>query len=473
MPTDIYNYGNLAKFLLVFIFSGFIPFSAMSFFFFVLGKKRTQYKNAVGQMGITNPTRKIEDTFSAENYFLPVTFAFLVCFLGVTYITFANYFTKNLTDSLLLTGIGYGVENKAMIHQSMGVLTMAFFGGFIWSAQNIVRRLINCDLRPSVYYSVGLRIILASLVALVLSMSLGTDGADILGIRNGLPAISFLAGMFPERLVSFFIRQYRQFFEGEGNLGKTLSLDNIEGISTQHRERLEEIGIDNAQNLANASLTQLLIDTPFESRLLLDWIGQAKLLTYVKEDMDKFRSIGIRTVFDLLKGQRAADRLPILAAQAGIRPALLDVLREQIIEDQGVAYLNEFQNNLNQTVSAVQHAPMPELKPIEETNYPEVQVVPTRHIPDDNDVPDTSPVVVMPTPKPSGKPKDDWEDINHDSMPSKFPPKRAEPVVEAEEETVSEEDRDKYDTPHDLNDQFRSILPDINITKPTRGLSDI
>jgi hypothetical protein len=472
MPFDIHNYATLSKLLLIFIFSGFIPFSAMSFFYFMLEKKRNHYSKAVGQMGITNPSRKVEDTFSAPNYYLPVGFAFLVCLLGITYIVFANYFTKDLTDSLLLTGIGYGEQNKEMMNQSLGVLNMAFFGGYIWSAQNIVRRLINCDLRPSVYYSVGLRIILASMVALVISMSLGSDGADILGLRNGLPAIAFLAGMFPERMVNFFVRQYRRFFDGEGSLDKALSLDNIEGISSQHRERLEEIGIDNAQNLASASITQLLIDTPFESRLLLDWIGQAKLLVYVKDDMEKFRSIGIRTVYDLLKGQKAADRLPLLAAQAGVKPALLDVIKQQIIEDQGVAYLNEFQNNLNQTALAVQQAPIAELAPMEKTNYPEVANVP-RSIPTE-EVPYTPPVVAPR--KPTATPKDDWDTVPTDNLPPySKPPRKAQPVEDDPSIEPTEEDISKYDTPHDIPLDAKSMLPtDITIDKTTtRGISDM
>ena len=45
--------------------------------------------------------------------------------------------------------------------QSMVVLTMAFLGAYIWSCQNIVRRLIAGDLAPIEYLKNSLRMVLA------------------------------------------------------------------------------------------------------------------------------------------------------------------------------------------------------------------------------------------------------------------------------------------------------------------------
>src|SRR6266487_5574137 len=83
------------------------------------------------------------------------------------------------------------------------------------------------------------------------------------------------------------------------NRADDLPLEMIEGINIAHKIRLNEIGIDNAQNLAEANLLELLIRTPFKPRLLIDWIGQARLYIYFKNDIVNLRKSGIRTIIDL------------------------------------------------------------------------------------------------------------------------------------------------------------------------------
>ena len=115
----------------------------------------------------------------------------------------------------------------------------------------------------------------------------------------------------------------------------------------QHKERLMEIGIDNAQNLATASLTDLLIETPFGARMILDWIGQAKLLCYAKENMPLLRQAGIRTVFDLFKGNKSPEALREISEAVGLNTPLLQVIYGQILDDIGIKTLYRFQHGVN------------------------------------------------------------------------------------------------------------------------------
>ena len=64
--------------------------------------------------------------------------------------------------------------------------------------------------------------------------------------------------------------------------------------------RLAEIGIDNAQNLALANFTETVLKTPFNPRMILDWIAQAKLYIIVKDGIVELRKVGIRSVFGLI-----------------------------------------------------------------------------------------------------------------------------------------------------------------------------
>lgn len=334
--------------LIVLIVSGFMPFTAISFFKFMMPKKEKEYNKSLKEMGIST-SRKVRDYFAPSRYILPVSFAFLICFLSITYVAFAEQFVANITDSLLLTGGYFGEANKEVILQSFTALGFAFLGGFIWSAQNIIRRLIAYDLAPDVYYSAGIRIILASVVSVIFSLIIGEDSSDsIFSVKASLAIIAFLTGMFPERILNYMINLYKQYFSPDELNSETLSLYHIEGMSLAHKERLNEIGIDNAQNLATTSLTKLCAETPFEARQILDWIGQAKLLCYLKEDMDKVRQAGIRTVFDFLRGDKSTMMLSQIADSTGINPNRLRIVADQILSDNGIRALYKFQHGVNE-----------------------------------------------------------------------------------------------------------------------------
>ena len=314
----------------------------------MVGNKKTEFNKAKGEMGL-NTTRKVEDSYSASKFFLPVAFATTICLLAITYFTFADQFIAGTKDSLLLTGAFFGEGNKPLIYQSLAVLSMAFLGGFLWSAQNIIRRLIAYDLAPNVYYSAGIRIILASVIALVLSFVIGADSsASVVGFKSSLGAISFLTGMFPERVLSYLVNLYKKFVSPDKLNDEALSLYKIEGMSMQHKERLNEIGIDNVQSLSESSLTKLLIETPFGARLLLDWIGQAKLLCYVKENITELRNVGIRSVYDLIKVEKSPTvNVKEIAEATGLTEAFLKIVYNQIVNDKGINALYRFQYGVN------------------------------------------------------------------------------------------------------------------------------
>ena len=333
--------------IIIIVVSGFIPFTAVSFFINYIPKKEKEFIKSIKEMGI-NTSRTVRDSYSMSSYIIPVLFAFLIFCGFITAFTLGGN-GDSLTDNVFLSGPFFGENNRTVINQSFFVLAWAFLGGFTYSAYNIIRRLRGLDLSPSIYYSAGIRIILASAVALVISFLLGaeTKPNEITLFKAGLAAISLLAGMFPQRLLSYLMRRYQEFFASESVTDKSLSLYNIEGISIYHKERLEEIGIDNAQNLATASLTQLTAETPYDARQLLDWIGQAKLVCYVKDDIHRLRAIGIRSVFDLLKGNKNRIVLREIADSVGLDTPILEVVHGQIKDDQGILALYNFQDNKN------------------------------------------------------------------------------------------------------------------------------
>ena len=358
------TFSILSKVLIIVIIGGFMPLTAMTFLKVMVGNKKTEFNKALNEMDLSS-SRKVEDIYSASKFFLPVAFATTICLLAISYFTFAEYFVSGTNDNLLLTGAFFGSGKKELIYQSLAVLSMSFLGGFLWSAQNIIRRLIAYDLAPNVYYSAGIRIILASVIALVLSFIIGTaDGNDnLLNFEASLGAISFLTGMFPERVLNYLVNLYKNFVSPDKLNDEALSLYKIEGMSMMHKERLNEIGIDNVQNLSEASLTKLLIETPFGARLLLDWIGQAKLLCYVKENITALRSVGIRSVFDFIKVDKMTMKIQEIAEAAGVNTSFLQIVYNQIVNDKGIQALYRFQYGVNDAEKNV--GTKEESKPVE------------------------------------------------------------------------------------------------------------
>lgn len=350
----------LSRFLMVAIISGFMPLTAMSFFWFMRQKKQADFEKNLREMGITS-SRRVQDTYSFSSYFLPVLFAFFICLLASSFFIFTEDFAAELKDSLILAGADYGKEdNSIIINQSLVVLGFAFFGSFIWSAQTIIRRLIAYDLSPSVYYTAGVRILLSCLVALVFSFLLGKT--SVFQLDTSIAVIAFLTGMFPQRILSSMVNFYKDWLNPDELNTDTLSLYKIEGMSLSHKERLEEVGIDNAQNLATASLTKLLIETPYEARQVLDWIGQAKLVCYAKKDIEKLRSVGIRSIFDLKKGNKSRVALREIADSVGITTPLLEVIAEQIESDKGIESLYKFHVNVDDPQKDISQVEMEEIR---------------------------------------------------------------------------------------------------------------
>ncbi|MFK8102078.1 MAG: hypothetical protein AB8G15_06130 [Saprospiraceae bacterium] len=339
--------GVCGRVMIIAIFSIFFPLTAISYLRYLVPKKEKEYQKALDDLGIRTQ-KKVRDTYSLVRFILPIGFSFLICFFAIAYIVFADQFVTGMKDNVVLSGAAFGKDNAALMARSISVLTFAFLGSFIWSATNIIRRLIANDLSPSVYYSAGIRILLASITALVLSFMLGAkSNPEYLQLNASLAAIAFLTGMFPERVLQYLIKVFQRFINADQLTNNHLSLYRIQGISMQHKERLEEIGIDNAQNLASASITNLLIETPFKSRQLLDWIGQAKLICFAGKNIDKLRSVGIRSVFDFFSPNKESVFFQDVCQQLEMDTTFLSNIYDQVMADQGIRTLYGFMNEGN------------------------------------------------------------------------------------------------------------------------------
>lgn len=305
----------------VVILTSFMPWTAYSFFTSRLSRKKSEYKVMLDRLGYTGDQRpaympSLENEYEHHDYILPVVFASVITMMCAVVLIFGPRFFDHPELSLILNGpsIAYNpllaVADKNSLF-SMMIIAFAFMGSYIWSIQYLFRRLATVDLTPGAYYGVGIRIIFSVFVALLMYYLF--TGGDIVNVKPAetfmdsvtspsppwLALYAFFAGMFPQRLLQY-LQDKVHFMNMKGKMkADPLPLQMIEGIGLFERTRFVEVGIDNAQNLAKSNFIELIIRTPFTPREIIDWIAQARLYLYFKEDIRYLRNVGVRTIFNL------------------------------------------------------------------------------------------------------------------------------------------------------------------------------
>ena len=215
------------------------------------------------------------------------------------------------------------------------VVGMAFFGAYLWGLQYVLRRYLLNDLRPSVYYGLSLRLILAASTALVLYNAYAAfSGGDTSGSTSGgtltsniWPALAFLIGTFPQRGLRLLTDRL-PMLAPETEAVRRAPLEMVEGIEGHDTLRLEELGIDTCYDLATADFVPLMLKTPYSARQLIDWILQAKLCVYFGDAVKNLRQQGFRTVIDL--EHLTQQEIDALAAETALTKSALEHAQQSV-----------------------------------------------------------------------------------------------------------------------------------------------
>ena len=353
--AQVFELALVYKLVLIVLLTSFMVITAYSFLNTRVKKKHEEAARTVGFLGIGDDqaafaTRAVIDEYDGRSYVVPVATATFVTLFGMVSLLFASdLIGPEASDrNVILTALFPETETgrlDGLRWQSMVVLTLAFLGAYIWSCHNIIRRLVAGDLAPIEYYNTALRMIFAPLLSLMLAFLFEAAGAGGL-MRESLPVIAFMTGMLPGAALHYLQDRFLRLLEFAEDSAHSLSLRMIEGMNRHHEVRLGEVGIDNAQNLAEADLVELILKTPFGPAQLLDWIAQAHLYVYLKDDIQLLRRYGIRTALDLYEVAADGARLTAIATDAGLDPLALSIVARRIGNDPRVGQLVEFRRRL-------------------------------------------------------------------------------------------------------------------------------
>ncbi|MDJ0807069.1 MAG: hypothetical protein QNJ78_09580 [Gammaproteobacteria bacterium] len=347
------EYSPIFKGLIAFFLSSFMPVTLLSFLLVRRTKKAVEFARVVDMLAIAEDVaefarNRVAEQYAARDFRMPMLFAWLVAILGFVSLLFGADMVVEHEGKVnfLLTGISQADPDilQSMRVQNMAVMSLAFIGAFLWSTQCILHRLNAGDLAPSVYFNAGTRMILTPMISLMCAHLI--NGFEVLhGMQAGLPVIAFLVGWFPSRALIFLKEQFPLIFRSQRN-ADSLPLNMVEGVHTYDRARLNELGIVDAQNLANANFIELVVRTAFNPGQIIDWIGQASLYVYFKDDIVVLRKHQVRTAFDMLPVCRDAKLLAQLSADTGINALGFQLFCTKLTEDPVVEQLLSFQRHL-------------------------------------------------------------------------------------------------------------------------------
>ncbi len=322
---------SASKVMVLMVLYLFLPLTALTYYVFRRRRRAYEVERIFTMLCIAPAYRRVYDDENAGRYYLwAVVYASGVASLGLILLFLGPELGMDEFPRVPFgTKTATAMESPGFPQRgSRLVVGMAFLGAYLWGLQYVLRRYVLNDLRPSVYYGLSLRLILAASTALVLYNAYAAlAGVDTSGGVSGgtmtaniWPALAFLIGTFPQRGLRWLTDRL-PLLAPETEAVRRAPLEMVEGIEIHDSLRLEELGIDTCYDLATADFVPLMLKTPYSARQLIDWILQAKLCVYFGDAVKHLRQQGFKTVIDL--AQLTQQEIGALAAETALTQSAL------------------------------------------------------------------------------------------------------------------------------------------------------
>lgn len=277
----------------------FLPLTALTYYFSRRQRRVIEVDRMLRILNIDPAYAKAYAPDALSSYLFAVAYASIIACIGLALLLFSREIGLANGDfpTVAISDVEFPQKGSRV------VFAMAFLGVYLSGLQHIYRRYAASDLSPTLYYGFSMRVIFASVVALVIynaySALSGGDSADGGITANIWPALAFLIGTFPQRGMRYLSDKLPMLATTVDPSVRPAPLEMIEGIEIHDVLRFEELGVDTCYDLATADFVPLLLKTPYSGRQLIDWILQAKLCVYFGDSVKDLRRLGIRTLVDL------------------------------------------------------------------------------------------------------------------------------------------------------------------------------
>lgn len=246
--------------------------------------KQTSPTMEVLRQSVDEVNRVIEDFYGAKNYFFPTIWLTLVVAVGFFLLLSTAYplYRFEELDDLLMN-----IPAPVLV---------GFVGAFLYALYSLTIRYRTSDIRPSLLFELSYQIIIGTTMAYFITTPLPSAGK---------PLAAFAVAFVPYvDLITWIRRQGRARLSSDGAVPAdqrpSTSLENLDGMATEHFERLAEEDVHTVQNLAMANPLTLYLATAYPMSLIIDWIDQAYLRMYVKPDAaSKLAAAGMRGAIEV------------------------------------------------------------------------------------------------------------------------------------------------------------------------------
>jgi hypothetical protein len=328
----------------------FLPLTAFSYFFFRRDRSQLEAKRILKILNVDDDYRHVYAIDQERP--LRVFWSLLFSVVYATLIAVIGLIILFLGKELGLEELPAIVkEGKNVVFPAAGsriVFGMAFLGAYVWGLQYIFQRYSQNDLLHTIYLSLGLRMVFASVIATIAFNASGAlIGKEVNGfVANVWPALAFLIGMFPQRGLRWLSERLPIFSSSSHPSVREAPLEMIEGIGSHDGLRLEELGIETCYDLATADFVPLTLRTPYSARQLVDWILQAKLCACFGDGVVDLRKHGIRLITDL--ELLSDDDIEKLSTATVVTQSALNQARETVRIDKDIKRMKSVSHQLSQ-----------------------------------------------------------------------------------------------------------------------------
>ncbi len=282
-----------------------VPSFALSYLQVMTTKKEKRLLREVPAKYHSEIRERMENSAHFGTYWGSVIWAMFVVVIGTSIILlFKPVFSADVPGVNFTLGVNFLMmgpfaelfeqDPKAYyshLIRSLTAFQFGFLGAYVYFIGSLARAYFTLDLTAHTFVDGNIRMIVASILALVLSFGFfgRLDSGDPLDLLSLLPIVSFFFGFYPRQALMAIERITLKVIKNlPGSSYRSIPLATLSGMSYAHELRLNREGYDNVENLSKADAVDLAIRTYFSHGQLKQWIGEAWLADHLREDYPHF-----------------------------------------------------------------------------------------------------------------------------------------------------------------------------------------